>query len=516
MAYNSDPNVVTLATSRAADPNIVASTFSRLLMEGAKQFDDFSRFEGEDGSDKPIYEKTDLSKGGSDSVIFTVMSALSGPGVRGETELQGNESEAEFKTFGIRIDFWRDAFALTEKKVQFMSTGKGLKVNANRALQEKLGLKKQRDAMISLIKKANGNVFRPNNRRSRDAIRAGDILSPDSAVIAKAFAQRIGAKPTGLTRDKNGSPNLRYMVFATDTALNDVRAHDAYQLAQTHAAVRGGENPLFTGNLTDWQNLAWFEHIIVDPDYDDVKGSPMLPQLISAVEFHTGSAGADCIIKGSSSNTKNLYSQDWPGYRYRWFDGASDGSDGSAVPADSNEYYAWGITPDGKIGFCSYIGSTGNNGNQITVHKILSGKDVNDASHGTSTKGYNTVGQLTTGTTSTTTSNVITLGTGTNLPTTYEYTDKFPAGTRFLSANAKGTVIGYSFLMGRGALCRAYGSIREQQIEQESDYGFVSGFGYKSIFGQAPYKRTDGITSNYILIEHAVEMPGFEVPALED
>jgi hypothetical protein len=224
-------------------------------------------------------------------------------------------------------------------------------------------------------------------------------------------------------------------------------------------------------------------------------------------------ASSVCRIRGSTTNLLNLYSQDFPGYRYKWWEGQSDGSDGSIVPADTNFYYAWGFTPEGRIGFVRYTGSTGNNGNSIKLSQILA------SAAGTSTIGSATVGLLNIGASASTDggTRIITPGgAGNNMPAgSYVLTDYFPAGTVWFPANAAGVLVGHSFVFGRGALCHANGSISGLPTEEMRDFGFVQGFGFEAIFGMAPYvSAVSQKTTGYALVEHAIEHDGYSFPAL--
>jgi hypothetical protein len=522
MSYNSTPDVKTIASALADNANLKGQIWSNLLLRGAEQFNDLARLKGPDGSDKPIYVKTELTKDGGDKVNFTVMGGLSGPGVIGEQELTGNTSKPQFGMFQVVVDFHRDGFELTKKLIKFLAAGKGVVVNAKDMLAKKLGLKQQRASLLALRQKNVGTTIRPNFRANRDALRKGDTFTPDVAVSASGFAKRNGAKPISLGKSGEGSVIPRYLVFATDTAMADVRANETFQLAQQNAGVRGDANPLFTGRLVDWQNLGWFEHHVIDPDADDTVGSPLAPRMVSAEAFGADTpnpvtalsdASTVCRIRGSATNLLNLYAQDFPGYRYKWWDGVSDGSDGSIVPADTNYYYAWGFTPEGRVGFVRYTGSTGNNGNSIKLSQILA------SAAGTSTIGSKTVGLLNVGASAATDSGtrIITPGgTGNNIPAgDYVLTDYFPAGTVFFPANAAGVLVGHSFVFGRGALCHANGSISGLPTEEMRDFGFVQGFGFEAIFGMAPYvSAVSKKTTGYALVEHAIEHDGYSFPAL--
>ena len=127
-AYHAESIVSTLAAAVAADPSVVAKVYSQQLRKGARSVDDFSMFEGAEGSGKPFIVRKDIATAhAGDEVKFTVMSQPRGPGARGEQPLRGNESQVDFKTFGCVVDFWRDAFKFTKKQVKFMAGGGGVK-----------------------------------------------------------------------------------------------------------------------------------------------------------------------------------------------------------------------------------------------------------------------------------------------------------------------------------------------------------------------------------------------------
>jgi PAS domain-containing protein len=61
-------------------------------------------------------------------------------------------------------------------------------------------------------------------------------------------------------------------------AMLGVRQDSDYLAAVSNAGVRGDENPLFSGRIVPWNNLSFFEHIVVDPPVRDCIGSPLLPK----------------------------------------------------------------------------------------------------------------------------------------------------------------------------------------------------------------------------------------------
>lgn len=481
--YNSDPSVNTLAQAVAQDADAKGRVYSRKLELQSATADDFSKFEGLPESNKPVWVQKDLSADGGDIVKMTAMGGAGGPGVRGEGELTGNTSNIRIGGFTVQVDFWRDAVEFTKKQLKFLPAGKSIHSVALNMLSAKLGRQKQNDGQVCMIKKANGNIFRPGNRGNRDALLAVDGFTPSVLTEATARAKNLGARPVGIGKSKSGSQVLRYMAFSPSDALIEFRNSSLWSNAILQAAPRSEENPAFSGRLLDWQGHDLWEHIIVDEDVDDYIGGPLAPKAKLGSAITAGSATVE--IKMSATNTKCLYFQFFPGYDYIFVEGQS------AAP-DSGVYYAWIIdpaqtsadAPGGKAMFVRYTGSAnvGNKINAITQRL------------GPSTSGIEntTVGSI-----------------------TWDadvHTDNAGVGSWILPANAKGTVIGGSIIMGAGALLRAKGSIDAEPIEEKRDYGFVWGMGYEGIWGHNVAFDTQGLTRHYVYVQHAIEHPGIIVP----
>ena len=484
--YNSDPNVSTLAVMVAADPNVKAKLWSRMLEVGANTEDDFKKFEGEPESKKPFWKKRELAADAGDTIVFSSIGEAAGPGVRGEAELTGNTSIANIGTYSCQVDFWRDAVELTKKQLKFLATGKSLETVLLGMLSRKLGRKRMYDMMMSLIRKSNGNLMRPNNRASRDTLRYTDTLTPAFLVSAKARLQGLGGRAVDMAKSSSGSMVMNYLAFVGQDAMTNIRNSSSYQNALSHAASKSDSNPIFSGKLVDWQGLFLWEHIIVNPDADDVLGSPMQPYGVLGTAITAGTGVID--ITFGSAATKPQYASFYAGYDWVWVEGQT------AAP-DSNDYYLWIVNQatNGLAGFYKYTG-TSNNGNKITIKNEAGDSAGAGGRLGSATSSVRStqIGQIT--------------------YNSAVHTDAHPLGAIVIPANQYGTPIGYSFVFGAGAALRAEGSITANKINQERDYGFVRGMGYEGIWGQTPTVDSKGKPRNYVLLEHAVEYAGVTVP----
>lgn len=516
MAYNSDSIVQTLSAAIAADPAVVGKIYNKQLREGARSVDDFSMFEGKEGSGKPFIVRDDLNRFAGDEVKFTVMSQPRGPGSRGEQELRGRESRVDFKTFSCVVDFWRDAVKYSAKQLQFMAAG-GVKMATLKLMREKLGRKRMNDMKMALKLQASGNIIFPNGRKTLATLNGLDTLTP--ALITNAVPQwrRNGGKSINLGKNKHGSPVYRPMLYIPDAAVPSIKNSSSYEQAMTHAAGKGDENPLFTGRLTDWNGVGLFEHVSVDPENDQA-ADPLAPRAVLAVGFGVDSAQSACVIKGHASDTLTPYTAFLGGYEYEWWEGQKTNSAWTSFYSaiTGATYYGWIINPDGSVGFVSWTGS-GNDGNKITLTGIL------DPGTGTdqSTLGDDTLGNFVAtgdswglqGDNSTYVSGPGGQGGSSNCSPDFTWTSEFDAGAYLIPCNANGVPDMCSLLLGAESAVRCYVG-DDKLIGDKDDYNFVEGGGYQSIFGQAPCIRTDGKTAGYALIRHGGQHPGLDVPQL--
>lgn len=511
--FNSDPTVQDVAAAVAMDPKLKGELYSRLLEQTSHQHNAFEKFtsaapksgiHGGGGVRSIFCRKTDLKVGGGDTVNFNVISPPGGPGVRGNEELTGNTSAAKMATYPVTVDWFRDAFEMDRDMFEKLSAGNILESTVLDMLAMKMGMQKQHDQMMRLKKSADGNIFRPNNRASLGALLPTDTLGLAAVLSARARLTTLGATPINHKLSSTGSPIQGYLVFASNQALLPVRNDDSFQTAIANGGNRGDDNQNFSGELVNWQGMPWYEYPIIDQAWDDYIGSPILAKATLGTAFGAGSAIGACKLIVNSANTKSRYFQFFDGYDYKF-------TQGQTAAPDSAEYYAWIVNPNGSVGFIAYTGS-GNNGNQITVTKILSKNGA-----GVSTIGKTTVGNLTVNTTASpdewTGGNATIPETGPN--GAWTYTDEFAVGAMILQANANGTTYGRSYIFGAMASCFAHGRIEMNQIAEKRDYGFVHGKGFETIFGTGVTTNAKKKPVGYLLVEHAVEHEGYPTPAYE-
>ena len=469
-----------LESYRASAASNVGQLFSNYIDLAVEEEDLFAMLEGGEGSDRPIWVKTDLSAGGADKVYFNAIASLGGDGVHGDEVLEGNEEALAIGSYPCQVDFIRHAVGLTKKDIEFLAAGRSIEAAAAPLVAKWLGRKRQRDMLMKFITSAVGlNTLRPNNKSSRDTLTLSDTLSTGLIAQANAVGTSIGASPINIMQE--GYSKVYELLFlATEDSLSPLANSSSWLQAQQYAGARGSANCLFRGGYTRWNGNTILHHKVIDADTPGPIGSPLLPKALLGDPVTANTTTFDVTGGGRTSpGTANKYFECFSGAPYRYLESDSNSS------SDSGTYYFVVVNVSGpnkgKWGFYSYTGST-NDGNRITIAKRLGSAASGDR--------------------------VTTLG-GVTWDNA-KNTDAHPTGSVILQANANGVPIGYSLCLGAGAGLRAYGSLRHELVQNTSDYGHRMGWAYQSIYGQQ-VRRDSGISGSnrprgYVLIEHAINV----------
>lgn len=520
MSYNPAPNPQTLTEILAMAPNArqdmitayfhKASTQHNALMAFTSKFDPNSV----NGGVRSIFaEKTDLRAGGKSRVHFNTIGMPAGPGAIGDGVLTGNTSKSSIGTYSATVDWVRDAVSLTQDDIEMIEAGRNLEATLKQLLAKKMGLTKQNHMLKRLVHSAvTANTLRVGNRASINALTPDDTLSLAVQNTCRARLNTLGATPLMKDLSKTGCPVQKFMLFAGDNAMLPIRNSGTLFSTAENADVRGANNANFTGELLDWQGNSFYEFPISDMAWDDYKGGPLLAKAKVTVAAAPGTAGGPKLIV-NADNTKSRYFQWFDGYQFQ-FSRQEALPDYSAV-----EYYGWACNPDGSRVFFAYNGN--HNGNQIAITKILSPGGVSGT-----TIDQVTVGQLNVGSTAayaSGTAGVFTVGgtVATDMKAvdtagpdgTFVLTDTIAAGAVILQANSQGTVYTRSFEFAAMAGMFAHGRIKMAEITQNFDFDWVMANGYQMIFGTGVCLDPLGVPNGYILIEHALDVDGYPVPA---
>jgi len=275
----------------------------------------FKKFMGE-GENNIIQVKNDLRKSNGDTVTVPLTAKLTGNGITGDSELEGNEEAINAYSDQITIDQIRHAVRLTgkldeQKNVYNMrQDGKNklsmwLQEFIERQIFLKLGsvnnttitdvagnvvgtraLWSNTSAQVPTADTGAGYGDRylcADYTNGADSLAATDLLTPELISRAKIKAsQKMSSGMPKITPLKVGGKNY-YILFIHPWQAFDLKNNATYAQAQREAQSRGDDNPIFTGALGVWDGVVIHEHEYV----------PFLDISAAGNNFYSASTGTD-------------------------------------------------------------------------------------------------------------------------------------------------------------------------------------------------------------------------------
>lgn len=271
------------------------------------------QFMGED-SNNIIQVSRELSKKKGDSETFGLVARLSGDGVTGDDELEGNEESMSSYAEQVIIDQIRNAVRLKGKldaqKVvydQIKTARENLRVWMKeftiRQIFLKLGgvtnttLKDTNGVLVSgralwsntpdFIPDADeaagvGNRYLCAKSTGTDAIGAGDTMTLDLVTKVATMAKLTNPQIQPIESDGDSF----YVMFLHPLSARDIRLSSDWKTAQEYAKVRSDKNPVFRGALGYWSNVLLLENEFV----------PWLDVSEAGNSFRGAATGTDCLV----------------------------------------------------------------------------------------------------------------------------------------------------------------------------------------------------------------------------
>jgi len=236
-----------------------------------------------------VFVKDDLTKQKGDTITLPLTTKLTGNGVSGDNELEGNEeaisaySEAvviDQKRFGVRLtgmldeqknayDMRKDAKnKLSIRLQEFIERQMFLKLAGvtNTTLTDIAGDVVAADCAWSntpdYIPDADTNAGYGNRYLCADysagatSLAATDLITP--SLISRVKIKAKVAKPKVLPLKINGKNY--YVLFIHPYQAFDLKNNATFAQARREAEARGKENPIFTGALGIWDGVVIHEH----------------------------------------------------------------------------------------------------------------------------------------------------------------------------------------------------------------------------------------------------------------
>ena len=261
-----------------------------LLDDVMRDVKNVMRFVGED-SNNVVQVSRELQKSKGDTETFGLVARLSGDGVTGDDELEGNEESMQSYAEQVSIDQIRNGVRLKGKldsqKVvydQVMKAKENLRVWMKEFIIKQIFLKGAGVTNTSLVDTNGvaysaratwsntpdfiadadtaagiGNRYRGAESTGAANMAAADILTLD--LITKVATQAKLCNPQIQPLDIDG--DSAYVLFVHPLSARDLRLSSDWKTAQENAKVRSDKNPVFRGALGYWSNVLILENEFV-------------------------------------------------------------------------------------------------------------------------------------------------------------------------------------------------------------------------------------------------------------
>ena len=257
-----------------------------------------SRFEGKEGSRKPIIVNEDFTKKPGETIKFNVVSQLFSAGVTGETALMGNEDQLSLGQYTLTVDWLRNAVAYTknlEKRVNF---------NIGQTIREKLS--------DWLSRRIDGDMFKEIIADTSNTIYAGDATSEATLGSNDTFGTeeidriKLALQRTAVpirTEGPSGEEEEYFGCVISEIDEYWLKGDEVWKQAQRDAGPRDyTKNRIFTGALGMYNGIIVYVHR-AKKSANDIQGSPLRPE----VRLYTTAASGDTEIIFDVVGTKKDY-----------------------------------------------------------------------------------------------------------------------------------------------------------------------------------------------------------------
>lgn len=275
----------------------------------------FKKFMGE-GENNIVQVKNDLKKSPGDTITIPLTAKLSGNGITGDSELEGQEEAINAYSDAVAIDQIRNAVRLTgkldeQKNVYNMrQDGKNkLSMWLQEFIERQIFLKlagvnnttitdvsgtvvsaqalwSNTPAQVPTADTAAGFGTRylcADFTNGADSLATTDLLTPELISRARIKAgQKIASGGPRVNPIKIDGVN-HYVMFIHPWQAFDLKNNATYAQAQREAQSRGSDNPIFTGALGVWDGVIVHEHEYV----------PFLDISVAGNNYFAAASGTD-------------------------------------------------------------------------------------------------------------------------------------------------------------------------------------------------------------------------------
>lgn len=296
----------TLPTSEIA--NLIPTQWSKSIIRVADRESFFTQLAGPEGSRAAVIEKRDLMDKPGSVIRFSVTGRLNRKVNTGSSALKNNEEKMPSGSFTVTIGLRRTATARdymvdVTSIVDFAADAwPALKDWAKRDLDDQI--------FDAFLNQGTIKILYANSKSSRATLAAGDVLTTVELIKLHTAAKRRGVQPVQrVGRGLLAEPV--YMVGLSESDYYQLRADPEYKQDVRLAAVRGGNNPVFEGVVTDmYQGMLLYAFAGIN-NGDGKLGSFLRPE---AELMTTVNSVATTIEAGPSATGSAISNVDYWGY----------------------------------------------------------------------------------------------------------------------------------------------------------------------------------------------------------
>ena len=205
----------------------------------------FNKFTG-NSPENIIQIKEELQKDAGDTIHIPLLMPLTGMGVSGDDQMEGNEESLIYRDFSVTIDQIRNAVRI-KGKMEEKRTQLDMRKDARTALAKWLSdyIDKRIFSELSKDPTADRIVY-GGTATSESSIGAADTFS--TKLIGKAKRIALADENTMIKPVKIDGIDT-YVMIIDQWQARDLMADEIWINAQQHANIRGKDNPIFSGAL---------------------------------------------------------------------------------------------------------------------------------------------------------------------------------------------------------------------------------------------------------------------------
>jgi N4-gp56 family major capsid protein len=284
-----------------------------LLDDVQRDVENVMQFMGE-GQNNVVNVSRDLKKSKGDTQTFGLVARLTGAGVTGDSELEGNEESMSSYSEQVLIDQIRNAVRLTGKLDaqktaynQIEAARENLRMWMKEFLCRQIFLKLGGVTNTTLVDTNGvvvgtraawsntpdyipdadeaagvGNRYICAETTGTDALAAADTMTLDLVTSAATKASLVSPK---IQKIQSGGDSF-YVMYLHPLCARDIRKSSDWKTAQQNARERGDKNPVFRGALGYWSNVLLLENEFV----------PWLDVSVAGNSFRGAATGTDCAV----------------------------------------------------------------------------------------------------------------------------------------------------------------------------------------------------------------------------